>query len=121
MITKELKEKILNNIIQTDNGYCYKDFDAWNNNNGVIYASEYEIEDIEEDVDIDVFTKETWCQFVKEYIEDNYKDIKLTQEFVEKIAYDVFCNADWSCLTTLLYDYDNNNDYIEEMYEEYLS
>ena len=56
MITKELKEKILNNIIQTDNGCCYKDFDAWNNNNGVIYVSEYEIEDIEEDVDIDVFT-----------------------------------------------------------------
>ena len=93
----------------TDNGLAYKDYDAWKNNKGVIYISEYELEDID-NID-DLWTKEKWVRFVYDYIEQELRDdnVIIPNGFAEYIAEYVFQECDWCELSTRLYetfDYD---------------
>ena len=93
----------------TDNGLAYKDYDAWENNKGVIYISEYELEDID-NID-DLWTKEKWVRFVDDYIEQELSDdnVIIPNGFAEYIAECIFQECDWCELSTMLYetfDYD---------------
>lgn len=99
---------------ETDNGMCYKDFTAWNNNNGIIYISEYELEDLENGINHkDLWTKQSWLEWVEEYLKGN--DIYYTNECVEHVALCVLHECDWQCLSTLLEEID-----IEETIKSYL-
>ena len=109
----------------TENGTCYKDDFAWEQNNGVIYISEYQLIDLHtgEITEDDLWTRKDWVEYVKNYIIDNYKgedgfeDIIECNEFIEHLACDIFENADWQDLTTLLEEYDYNCDWIFDNWE----
>lgn len=104
----------------TDNGFCYKNLDAWKNNAGVIYIGEYSLEACETDL---YWTKEEWVQWVKDYIQRNYSDVDseivTCDAFIEDIAYDCLYNADWSDLTTMLFEFDYNDDWVLDNWEEW--
>lgn len=107
------------------NGYYYKDLKAWEENSGVIYINEYAFEDLaNNDISIeDLWTRKDWVKYVKDYIIDNYKgedafnEIIECDAFIEHLAYDIFYNADWQDLTTLLVEYDYNCDWIFDNWE----
>lgn len=109
----------------TENGTCYKDKSAWEQNNGVIYISEYDLIDLHtgEITEDDLWTRKDWVKFVKDYITEYYKgedyfdDIIECNEFIEYLAYDIFDNADWQDLSTLLNEYDYNNDWVFDNWE----
>lgn len=112
---------------QTENGICYKNLSAWEQNNGVIYISEYELEDYNNgDVKHeDLWTKESWTKWVRDFIYDNYKNetdvdkILADNKFIEMIAFDVLQNADWQDLSTLLNEYDYNGEWLYDNWEEW--
>lgn len=89
----------------TDNGYCYKDLDAWDNGNedDIIYISEAEFEDFDVD-DNNCFTKQTWLDWVK--VECEREGLPYDKEFVEYIALSILQECDWQCLSTLLNEID---------------
>jgi hypothetical protein len=70
-----------------------------------------------------LWTREDWVKYVKAYITDYYKgedyfdDIIECDEFIEHLAYDIFDNADWQELTTLLNEYDYNCDWVFDNWE----
>lgn len=121
---KDIKGDIIYNGDYTDNGFCYKDLSAWDNNNGVIYISEYNLHIFDRqkkditDSDCELWTKQSWVEYIKEYIEDNYSDCDEYQnmissnEFIEKIAYDCLCNADWQDLSTIFLECEYDDDFI---------
>ena len=95
----------------TDNGYCYKDTDAWNNG-GVIYIGEHSLNDSAISFK---WTKKDWLDWVREEIER----IELqgwNENFVEELALSVLEQCDWEDLSTRLNEVD-----IEEYLKEYLS
>lgn len=110
-----------------ENGAYYKDLNAWDTNKGVIYISEGELEDIANGIidNTNLWRKESWVAWVKEYIAVNYQDEECYQEmiecteFIESLAYDCLYNADWQDLSTLLNDYDYNNDWVMTNWEEW--
>ena len=112
---------------QTENGICYKNLSAWEQNNGVIYISEYELEDYNNgDVKHeDLWTKESWTKWVRDFIYDNYKNetdvdkMLADNKFIEQIAFDVLQNADWQDLSTLLNEYDYNGEWLYDNWEEW--
>lgn len=116
----------------TMNGVCYKNLNAWYENKGVIYIGEYDLQELEDDFnsgkDIDtskLWTKTTWTKWVKDYIADNYKNevdidkILNDDEFIEYLALDCLNNADWQDLSTLLNEYEYNNDWVYDNWEWY--
>ena len=42
-------------------------------------------------------------------------------KFIEMLAYDILCNADWQDLSTLLDDYEYNGDWIIDNWEDWKS
>ena len=101
-------------------------------NVGVIYIGEYDLQELEDDFnsgkDIDtskLWTKTTWTKWVKDYIADNYKNevdidkILNDDEFIEYLALDCLNNADWQDLSTLLNEYEYNNDWVYDNWEWY--
>ena len=113
---------------QTDNGVCYKDLDAWKRGgyDDVIYISEG---DLEEPIHNNYgrWTKPSLLAHIRTHIEDYYKEENFFDEmiaddkFIEMLAYDILYNADWQDLSTLLDDYDNNNDWIIDNWEDWKS
>lgn len=111
---------------QTDNGMCYKDLDAWERGgyDDVIYISEYNLED-ELHNNYCRWTKPSLLAHIRTHIEDYYKqedfyaEMIADNKFIEMLAYDILYNADWQDLSTLLDDYDNNNDWIIANWEDY--
>ena len=102
-----------------ENGNYYKDLNAWNTNKGVIYIGEYGLDELTNETDpATLWTRESWIKWVVGYITYNYadeadfKDMIACTEFIEHLALDCLENADWQDLSTLLNDYDYNNDWI---------
>ena len=99
---------------ETNNGICYKDLNAWECGEGIIYIGEYELEDInDEPININNhWTKDSWIDFVRSVIEHhNYDDIdnlsnKDKDLLAEYIAECCLYECDWQCLSTYLEDWD---------------
>ena len=115
---------------ETDNGVCYKDLSAWESGRGLIYISEYNLQDINDKTDdIDIlelsWDKESWVSWVKSEIAYKYSDLECInemvncKEFIESLAYDCLCNADWQDLSTLLEEYDYNDDWVLDNWNEW--
>ena len=111
---------------QTDNGVCYKDLAAWvrGGYDDVIYISEGNLEEPIHN-NYGRWTKPSLLAYIRTHIEDYYKEEDFFDEmigddkFIEMLAYDILCNADWQDLSTLLDDYDNNNDWIVDNWEDW--
>ena len=111
---------------QTENGVCYKDLDAWERGgyDDVIYISEYNLEEPIHN-NYGRWTKPALLAHIRTHIEDYYKEEDFFDEmiaddkFIEMLAYDILCNADWQDLSTLLDDYDNNGDWIIDNWEDW--
>jgi hypothetical protein len=110
---------------QTDNGWCYKDIDAWKNGEGVIYISEYSLEDVNDSpfgID-DLWTRESWLQYVKDIIAwHNFEEINVLTPFekdllAEWVAENCLYECDWQDLSTML-DTWEWEDCIEEIMQE---
>lgn len=116
----------------SDNGYCYKDLSAWEKNEGIIYAPEYEFEDAEDEgecfIEKDDFphkcwTRESWEKYVRGIVfYHNYEEIeKLSfdekEKLIEWVAYNCLCVCDWQDLSTFLEGWDWE-ECIEEIIEE---
>ena len=107
---------------ETANGVCYKDLTAFKKKTGVIYISETELNDLEQDInETPTWTYENWIDWVKFYLWDNYTEFKFgyCQGFVKYIAECVLEDADWQDLSTLLDEYDYNGDWIMDNWEWY--
>ena len=110
---------------QTDNGICYKDLNAWESGEGIIYIGEYDLEEINEDcvVDDHSWTKNSWLRWVREVIEyHNYDEINsLSAEdkelLTEWVAYNCLCECEWEDLSTMLESWEWE-DCIEEIMQE---
>lgn len=108
----------------TDNGFVYKDYEAFKSGVGICYISEYELEDLDEKLaDLEarhensgMTDDEYWderaeilehCGETRQSIIDQVRDAfgddyMLTDEQVEYFANDVFGLADWACIATYL-------------------
>lgn len=124
---KDIEGKVYYHGDYGENGAYYKDLNAWNTNKGVIYISEGDLDDIANEISdsTNLWTKESWVAWVKEHITINYQDEECYQEmiecteFIESLAYDCLYNADWQDLSTLLNDYDYNDDWVMTNWEEW--
>lgn len=111
-----------NNIIgyegsYTGNGFCYKDMNAFENGNDVIYISEYcfdegeEFMSNEDAIKKECWTTETWKDWVREVVYSD-KDIVLCtdddtkEEMISYIAGAVLETCDWQDLSTYLEEWD---------------
>lgn len=83
-------------------GIYYKDFNAWNNGNGVIYIGEHQLDDLNNKVITtdELWTKDSWCEWVKQYLKNNY--LIEDTDFIESLAYKCLVCGDWRDLTTIL-------------------
>lgn len=119
----------------TDNGFVYKDYEAFKSGLGICYISEYELEDLDEKLaDLEARFKnsgmtddEYWderaeilehCGETRQSIIDQVRDAfgddyMLTDEQVEYFASDVFQLADWACIATYLTENFDLDDLIE--------
>lgn len=101
---------------QTDNGWCFKDYAAWNEGKGIIYISEYQLQDIENGEGEPSWTRELWEQEVAERLSCEYpEEIWSNKEFVSALAFYVLMICDWQDLTTSLEEMTYGND-IENMF-----
>lgn len=114
----------------SNNGYCYKDLSAWDNNEGVIYAPEYAFDDADDNGNFiegkelkEQWTRKSWENYVRGIVfHHNYEEIA-TLSFEEKeklidyIAYNILCMCDWEDLSTYLEGW-NWEDCVEEFIEE---
>ena len=119
----------------TDNGFVYKDYNAFKSGLGICYISEYELEDLDEKLaDLDaryensgMTDDEYWderaeilehCGETRQSIIDQVRDAfgddyMLTDEQVKYFAGDVFQLADWACIATYLAENFDLDDLIE--------
>jgi hypothetical protein len=126
---KDIESKVCYHGEYGENGVYYKDLNAWNTNKGVIYISEGDLDDIANEMsdNTNFWTRESWVAWVKEHITVNYQDEDCYQEmiecteFIESLAYDCLYNADWQDLSTLLNDYDYNDDWVMENWADWKS
>lgn len=101
---------------QTDNGICYKDMGAWGNG-GVIYISEYELEDLENGIKHnDLWTKQSWLEWVENHLKGN--GLYYQNGCAEHIALIVLQECDWQCLSTLLEEIDIEEDIKYYLFDE---
>lgn len=102
----------------TDNGWCFKDTDAWKSGKGICYISEYGLNDIEEELaELSIVYNNT------DMSDEEYNDRKNTifsdngytrEQIVEmcggkgfeKLAESIFYEVDWCCPETLFYEMD---------------
>ena len=102
----------------TFNGDCYKDLDAFNKGEGVIYIGEYSLADLENGDDATLWTKDMLLAEVRETLEREYpEEMAANEQFVEFLAAVVLETCDWQELSTYLYEltYDES---IYEMFED---
>lgn len=114
----------------SDNGYCYKDLSAWEKNEGIIYASEYEFEKVDDEGNFiegeklnEQWTRESWVKWVSDIVyHHNYEEIATLSDrekvlLTNKIAYDCLCDCDFQGLDLQLEGW-NWEDCVEEFIEE---
>lgn len=117
----------------TDNGFVYKDYEAFKSGLGICYISVYELEDLEDKLEVldqrkRFLTGEEYlaeraeilehCGETRQSIIDQVRDAfgddyMLTDEQVEYFASDVFQLADWACIATYLAENFDLDDLIE--------
>ena len=104
----------------TDNGECYKDWDAWKSGIGVIYISEYQLTDLQSGTcyEDDLWTRASLIDYIREEISFEYPELADNEKLIIAIAEDLLETADWQDLTTLFAEYDYNGTYIENMLKE---
>lgn len=90
---------------QTDNGVCYKDLEAWKSGKGVVYISEYGLEEKPQDA----WTRETLLLFLRGELHERGVHAKDTD--LVDIAEDLLGNAEWQDLSTLWNEWIYNADY----------
>jgi hypothetical protein len=125
----------------TNDGKFYKDYSAWENNNGVIYISEGQLEDIDAEYKVygkinefSLWTKQTWIEYVQEWVYDNYEGCYETydditeeeykklindEKFFEYVAYLCLKNCEWQDLSTYLIENENCEPWILVVWDEY--
>ena len=127
---KDIEGNVFYHGDTSDNGEYYKDLSAWKTGKGVIYISEGDLKDLADNDNPDVstlWTRDSWVAWVREHIVINYQDEECYQEmivcteFIEHLAYDCLYNADWQDLSTLLNDYDYNDDWVMENWADWKS
>lgn len=102
---------------QTDNGTCFKDYKAWEEGRGIIYISEYQLQDIENGMDDASWTRELLEQEVSYELEAHGypEEMWNNKSFVSALAYYVLMICDWQDLSTYLEEMTYGND-IEDMF-----
>lgn len=102
---------------QTDNGECFKDYKAWEEGKGIIYISEYELQDIKADNHDPMWTRDLWeHEVADELMVHSYPEEMWNNEaFVSALAYYVLMICDWQDLSTYLYEMTYSDD-IEDMF-----
>lgn len=97
---------------ETDNGICYKDLNAWESGEGVIYIGEYSLDanDIDFCID-DHWTAKSWLQYVKDMIAwHNFEEVNSLTPIekdllAEWIAENCLHECNWQDLSTMLEDW----------------
>lgn len=119
----------------TDNGFVFKDYEAFKSGQGICYISEYELEALDDDLadlearyensemsdeaylkerdDILANCGETRNTIIDQVREAFGYDYLMTEEQVECFAWDVFGLADWACIATYLTENFDIDDCIE--------
>lgn len=119
-----------NNIVGYDggntfNGYCYKDEDAFKSGEGICYISEYELEDLKEDIDnldslynIGELSKEEYEGELSELLcncgwtRKDFISLVGGKDFI-KVAEHIFYSVDWQCPITYF------TEFLGEFQEDY--
>ena len=102
----------------TFNGWCYKDMEAWEKGEGVIYIGEYSLHDLEKKRDAILWTKEMLLSEVRDTLNREYpKRMAKNEKFVEFLALVVLETCDWQELSTYLYEL-TYDDSIEELFAD---
>lgn len=119
-------EKYIDNAIQTDNGYCYKDDNAFDNDfDKVCYIPEACIEELEEiqsegedktDTELienwTIYTRNSLRQLILEYMQQYDPNYRLEDVVESELDVIVFQICDWQCPETFLNDSSIHYDYI---------
>lgn len=104
----------------TDNGCCYKDYNAYKTGEGICYIPECGVDDNDQ---IDTsYTRAKIIEVVTDYLKstDQFK----SDEHAEIIAYDIFDTCDWQCIETYMVEMevcDDADDPDSEVVHEYKS
>lgn len=121
----------------TDNGWVFKDYEAFETGVGICYISEYGLEELEDKLD-ELNQRKPWLT-AEDYLAERKKiletcgetrqsiieqvreafgdDYLMTDEQVEAFADDVFGLADWACIATYLAENFQIDDIIECDYD----
>jgi hypothetical protein len=85
-------------------GIYYKDLNAWNEENGVIYIGEHQLYDLKNGIitNNELWTKESWC----EYVSEHFKYFLIGNKDIESVAYKCLVCGNWRDLTTILNEID---------------
>lgn len=103
---------------QSDNGWCYKDMDAFKNGVGVCYIGEYSLGDIERNEDAILWTYEMLINEVRETLEREYpKEMYSNEKFIEFLTESVLETCDWQEPSTYLLEL-TYDDSIYEMFAD---
>ena len=103
----------------TFNGECYKDMNAFEKGDGVIYIGEYSLQDLEQgNEDAILWTKDMLLNEARETLEREYpEEMASSEKFVEFLAAIVLETCDWQDLSTYLYEL-TYDDSIEKMFTD---
>ena len=101
---------------QSENGFCYKDISAYENNEGIIYIAECEFINSQDMLTIEdaneccSWTKNQWLSYVREVMDDDDICATLDKETYEKVADYIALNVlnicDWQDLSTYIEEWD---------------
>jgi hypothetical protein len=93
----------------TDNGFCYKDETAFNEQEGVIYIGEYELQELDENPSTTINFLWNYHSWYKHIFEE-YVGEDASSKMMKYIAKSVWEICDWQELSTYLMEWDNGND-----------
>ena len=119
-------DKYIDNTIQTENGYCYKDDNAFDNDfdkacyipeAGIEALEEMQIEgedktDLELIEDWDIYTRNSLRQLILEYMQQYDPNYRLEDVVESELDVIVFQFCDWQCPETFLNEAMIHYDYI---------
>lgn len=104
----------------SNEGYIYKDEDAFNNKNGVCYIPECSFDDTDDNVDCVLATAENSYDYsaIRELVKNFIAQAEVqttSDEFIDYLTADTFESVDWECVETYLNEVD-----IQETFTEWL-
>lgn len=92
-------------------GECFKDLNAWETGQGVIFIGEYQLADLEGE---DLWTRDSWLDWVRQELAPDYND----EQFIQYVAKQVLEACDWTDLSTEL---DECLEDIDEIWDEWFT